>query len=810
VDFRVGGLGNWVYSMVFPPCLPTVSFHLINHPSIDPKALLEACHVVSKGAALLFDRNTHACEWVESGYESIIGYSPAEICEGGLDVLLNRIHPEDLPFLGWNGDGNSSSCTLNGQSLVAVQEYRVRHRSGEWRWLLTNWIPLHKGDADCILAMSWDITPQKVEQEELQRSRALLAEAQQLVGLGCFEFYPGMGDHAWSESLFQLFQRDPADGPMSLEEVLGSVHPEDRQRFLEWRTFLPQGGAPDLEYRCVCKDGKQLLLHSRAQWVPHPDGRQGRVFGVTQDLTEQKYRETELQESVERFHELAGRLPQTVFETNRNGCFTYVNHCGTQVSGYSEDELVGRVATSVLAPADRAQAIRDFLDVMDGGVSGHEYTAMRKDGSTFPVVVHSAPIVRNSQVVGLRGILVDLSEQRRTREEQRNLHERLVQAEKMEAIGQLAGGVAHDFNNHLSAIMGFAEMLQERLKDSPLCRYATNILKSGQRSAELTKQLLAFARKGKYLTVAVDVHEIVGEVLQILEHSIDRRIRLKTALKASPSTILGDPTQIQNALMNLAINARDAMPEGGELFIRTDLKTLDEAYCASLPYQLNPGNFLELSVSDSGMGMDREIQKRIFDPFFTTKEMGKGTGLGLASVYGIVKHHRGAIEVLSEVGMGSCFTLYLPLDDSISEAAAAEDALLYASDRRTILVVEDEPMVGEMLLEMLQQLGYAATLVRDGQEAVEHYQHHWHGIDLVILDMVMPRLSGKDAFRLLRRINPGAQILLSSGFSVEGEAQILLQEGAVGFLQKPYFLLELSQALSRLFAQNSGEPQAYP
>jgi len=810
MDFRVGGLGNWVYSMSFPPSPTTVGFQLINHPSIDPKALLEACHVVSKGAALLFDRETHACDWVEAGYERLIGYTPAEMLEGGLEVLLNRVHPEDIPSLGWADEEVSAPASLQGNALVAVQEYRVRHRNGAWRWLLTNWVPFPVEGGTRILALSWDITGRRGAEEELQRSRALLAEAQHLVALGCFEFYPGMGDHAWTESLYEITLRNPAEGPMSLEELIASVHPEDRQRFLEWRTLLPHKGVPDLEYRLLSKDGAQRHVHTRARWVPSPDGRRGRVFGVTQDLTEQRCRETELLESEERFHELAGRLPQTVFETDRNGCFTYVNTCGTQISGFSEEELLGRPATSVLASEEKARAIQDFLEVMEGGPSGHEYLAMRRDGSTFPVVVHSAPIVRNGQSVGLRGILVDLSEQKRTREEQKNLQERLVQAEKMEAIGQLAGGVAHDFNNHLSAIMGFAEMLQERLKDSPLCRYATNILKSSQRSAELTKQLLAFARKGKYLTVPVDVHEIVGEVLQLLEHSIDRRIRLRSILKARPSTILGDPTQIQNALMNLAINARDAMPEGGELVIQTDLKHLDEAYCRSLPYQLSPGPFLELTLSDTGMGMDRETQKRIFDPFFTTKEMGKGTGLGLASVYGIIKHHRGAIEVLSEVGMGSSFTLYIPLAEVEPVTEVTDDPLLYALDRRTILVVEDEPLVGEMLLEMLQQLGYAATLMRDGEEAAEHYRDHWRGIDLVILDMVMPRLSGKDTFRLLRQINPGAQVLLSSGFSGEGEAQVLLEEGAVGFLQKPYFLLELSQALSRLFTPTGAEPPLHP
>nr|WP_320134031.1 PAS domain-containing protein [uncultured Holophaga sp.] len=774
---------------------------LIEHPDIDRTALLEACHVVSRGAGLLFDPESQACLWVESEYARMTGCTLDELQEGGLAVYLNRIHPEDIPFMGWLVSGAPSTCLLQDHTMVAQQEYRIRHRDGDWKWVRTQWTPLVQRGRNLILAVSWDITLGRTLDEEMFRNRTLLAEAQKMGGFGCFECHPGMGDHFWSESLYELTGRDAAKGPPDLEELLERIHPEDRDAFLEWRTALPHGGSPELEYRLRGAADRFCCIHCRAQWVPQAGGRAGRILGVCQDVTASRLREAELRESVERFHELAGRLPQSVFETDAQGCFTYVNQCGITISGYTEEEILGRPVIHLLVPEDRERALVDLHGVMTGGRSGHEYMALRKDGTSYPVMVHSSPIVRSGEATGIRGILVDLSEQRRTREERRSLQERLIQAEKMEAIGQLAGGVAHDFNNHLSAIMGFAEMLQDQLKGSPLARYAGNILKSSQRSAELTKQLLAFARKGKYLTVEVDVHEIVHEVLQILEHSIDRRILLKTALGARPSLTLGDPTQIQNALMNLAINARDAMPEGGELWIRTAVKTLDEASCATLPYELAPGRFLELTVSDTGVGMDRETQKRAFDPFFTTKETGRGTGLGLASVYGIVKHHRGAIEVMSELGVGTSFTLFLPLHEAGAADAPDEESLRYASSRQSILVVEDEPMVGEMLLEMLGQLGYSATLVGDGLEAVERYRERWKTVDLVILDMVMPHLSGKDTFRLLREVNPEVRVLLSSGYSVEGEAQVLLEEGAIGFLQKPYFLLELSQALSRIFPE---------
>jgi CheY-like chemotaxis protein len=258
--------------------------------------------------------------------------------------------------------------------------------------------------------------------------------------------------------------------------------------------------------------------------------------------------------------------------------------------------------------------------------------------------------------------------------------------------------------------------------------------------------------------------------------------------------------------MNLAINARDAMPEGGELTFSTELRELDEATCRRLPYDVFPGRFLQISVTDTGVGMDREIQQRIFEPFFTTKDLGKGTGLGLASVYGTMKNHRGAIMVYSEPGRGSCFKLFLPCAEltegelpQTGEPRAEIQPLGIAAGSKHILVIEDEELVGQMLLIQLQQLGFRATLMQDGLAAVEHFRKTWQETDLVILDLVMPHLSGYETFTGLKAIHSEVPVILSSGFSVEGEAQRIMDAGAVAFLQKPYQVGELTRALGRVF-----------
>jgi signal transduction histidine kinase len=386
--------------------------------------------------------------------------------------------------------------------------------------------------------------------------------------------------------------------------------------------------------------------------------------------------------------------------------------------------------------------------------------------------------------------------------ERRQMERRVRQAEKMEAIGQLAGGIAHDFNNQLAGIVGYADILLEELAHRPhLLRLAEGILTSAKRASSLTSQLLAFSRQGKYLSTPVDLHPIIDEVVDMLGRSIDKRIRISTKYDAERAVTVGDPTQLQNAVLNLALNARDAMPEGGELTFATALVTLDEAECAKSPQRLVPGRYVLVRVIDTGTGMDAQTQDRLFEPFFTTKEKGKGTGLGLAAVYGTLKNHKGAIHVASEVGRGTEMRLYLPLAaPSTTVDESIPDRRSQVSVPARVLLVEDEETVSAIVSEMLERLGCQVRIARNGPEAIKSYRQCLHEIDVVLLDLVMPEMSGKDTFVRLRAIHPSVKVIIASGHSLDGEVQSILDMGARGFLQKPFRSAELASKIAEVMA----------
>lgn len=391
--------------------------------------------------------------------------------------------------------------------------------------------------------------------------------------------------------------------------------------------------------------------------------------------------------------------------------------------------------------------------------------------------------------------------------EERHQEERYHQAEKMAAIGELAGGIAHDFNNQLTCISGYAQILLKRLDDEDLRTCAENIYSSAKSSADLTTQLLTFSRKGNNVCEPVDLHKVINEVMGLLQHSADKRIKVKHHMDASASTTTGDSTQLQNALLNLALNACDAMPKSGELVFSTKTVKLDEDYCRKQVFDVAPGKYIRLSVRDSGVGMNPEVRKRIFEPFFTTKKIGEGTGMGLAAVYGTVKLHHGCITVESEPGRGSLFSLYFPMTESFAQEKTVCEERAASNGTARILLVDDEERVRNLTAGLLKEMNHKVTTSKDGVDAVDQYRKSWEHIDLVILDMAMPRMNGRDAFLAMREINPDIKVLVSSGFSKEIEMQRMLSEGALGFLRKPYGIDELYHKVDEVLFCRNGRAQ---
>jgi PAS domain S-box-containing protein len=475
-----------------------------------------------------------------------------------------------------------------------------------------------------------------------------------------------------------------------------------------------------------------------------------------------------------------------IYSLDPNYCFTSFNESFKKSMNeiYTIDIKIGMNALDLFITQElRSQALNDF----NRALKGESFSKVVKLQSLLYDFNISPIFDDKHKVTGISCFGRDITEQK-------NLEEKLRQSEKMEAIGQLAGGIAHDFNNELSIISGYTELLRDEIKtESDAKGYIDGILSGIKRSANLISQMLAFSRKGKFLSISVNIHDIIAEIVIMLKHSIDKRIIILQDLKADPPTTRGDPTQLKSAILNLALNARDAMPDGGELLFTTDIIEITEDTYKNAPYYINLGTYVRISVSDTGIGMDKKTQSRLFEPFFTTKGKGRGTGFGLASVYGTVKNHNGIINVYSEPGYGSTFKIYLPAEEiSIPEVKTETESVKTIKLSASILLVDDEDdlrIVGEKLLT---KFGYKVNICKDGREAVKFYKKHWQQIDLVILDMIMPVMNGKDAFIAMKNINPDIKALLTSGYSLNGEAQAILDKGVKGFLQKPFKIEELS------------------
>ena len=516
-------------------------------------------------------------------------------------------------------------------------------------------------------------------------------------------------------------------------------------------------------------------------------------------MKERQRAEDALRGSEERFREMAELMPQTIFETDVTGKLTFVNRNAFDNFGYSQQDFEGGVnSLDILVPEDRQRAAENIAKIVEGEEIGlNEYTALRKEGSTFPIMVHSTPIVREGETLGIRGFIIDMTDRKKAEEERRRLEAQFYQAQKLETVGTLAGGIAHDFNNLMTTILGNTSLILFDIDDThPHYEPLKNIERQINRGTELTTQLLGYARKGKYLVKPINLNKIVEESIQTFGRT-RKEITIGGEFADDLLAVEADQVQIQQVLLNLFVNAADAMPTGGKLKLKTSNVTHHDI--KSKEYHPVPGDYLCLTVSDTGIGMDEKVRQRIFDPFFSTKETGKGTGLGLASVYGIIKNHGGYIGVTSQKGQGAKFKIFLPA--SIKQVPKiTEPATEIMKGSGTILIVDDEEMVLDVGTRVLKKLGYTVLESNNGRHAVELYKDHRDKINLVVLDIVMPDMGGGEVFDRLKEINPEVKILLSSGYSIDDQAREIMERGCDGFIQKPFSLKTLSDKLSEILS----------
>jgi PAS domain S-box-containing protein len=492
--------------------------------------------------------------------------------------------------------------------------------------------------------------------------------------------------------------------------------------------------------------------------------------------------------SEERIRSLSENAPDIIYTLDVDGSFNYINPAWEKILGHCTEEVIGRYFIDFIKKEDVSNVIHFFKQIRNEKLTITERvgTILHKDGSERVFNMSGAPnLDLKGNVIGIVGIFKDISEQKK-------LESQLIHAQKMEAIGTLAGGIAHDFNNLLAGIQGYASLMFLDINVChPLYEKLKGIEEQVKSGADLTRQLLGLARGGKYEITVADLNEIIDKTSSMFGRT-KKEISIHRKYEKDLWAVEVDRGQIEQVLLNLYVNAWQAMPGGGDLYLETANVVIDEDFVK--PFSMSSGKYVKVSVTDTGIGMDEKTKERIFDPFFTTKEMGRGTGLGLSSAYGIIKGHNGIINVYSEKGQGTTFTIYLPASDKevIKELEVSEDII---RGEGGILLVDDEDVITDVGKEILELLGYRVFIAKSGKEAIEIYNARRGEIDLVILDMIMPGMGGSETFDVLKSINHRIKVILSSGYSIDVRPIKMLERGCDGFIQKPYSMNTLSQKI---------------
>ncbi|MBN3906173.1 MAG: PAS domain S-box protein [Nostoc sp. NMS1] len=743
-----------------------------------------------------FAEHTQAFIWIRSAdsfqplyispaYERIWGRSSQSLFEQPKSWIDN-LHPDDR-----DRATQSIEQLLSSSQSISI-EYRILRPDGSVRWIWNQGFAVYddQGQVNYYGGIAEDITERKLAEESLQESEARLSLATEAVQIGIWDRNLIANTGIWSANMGPLYGLPNNTLCPSLEDYLNLIHPEDRESVAANIARMIEEGQGAIEYRIIWPDGSLHWLHCKGQAYYNEIGQPIRLIGTTRDVTERKLAEQKISEQAA----LLDIATDAILVRDFQSQILVWNKGAERMYGWLSTEVIGKDLQEILyPPGTQHQLEAPLKSVIESGSWQGELSKVTKSGKE--IVVESRWTLMCDPQGKPKSILsvdTDITEKKQ-------LEEQFFRAQRLESIGTLAGGIAHDLNNILTPILATAQLLQGKLfqNEERSEQLLALVESNAQRGAALVKQVLSFARGFKGERIIIQIKYLILEIIQILKETFPKSIELSTIIPEDTWAIAGDTTQLHQVLMNLVVNARDALPNGGDITISVENKFIDEAY-TRMNLDAKVGHYIMITVADNGVGIPPEILDRIFEPFFTTKSVNTGTGLGLSTVLGIIKSHDGFIKVSSNVGKGSKFDLFLPAVEA-TQTFKIEDLDILPGEGELILVVDDEAQIREIAAIILENYNYRILAASNGIEAIALYAQHKHQINGVLMDIMMPEMDGITAIRTLQKMNNQVQIIACSGLnSIEVFAQAP-DANVKTVLSKPYTARELLKSLHYLF-----------
>jgi len=742
-----------------------------------------------------YDRDRRVIYWNHAS-EIIYGYPRDEAIGHQLEDLIIPDHMRE-------GVVSAVNAWTDGGAPIPSSEMTLRRADGGDVDVFSSHVMFRNhNDQPEMYCIDIDLTENRRMAAALVKSEARLKDAQKTAKMGNFERCIPEDSSWWSDELFQLFNREPTLGPPKLAEFHAQIHPDDRSRYIEALNHTFQSGKPfHQEFQAQTAIGEWCHFEIFATVILDCEGAPSTFRGTIQDITERKYSQQSLQKSERRLRAIIDAVPSMIFVKNATGKFIAVNKAVADSLNMPMEEIVGHNLADIHPfPDEVHHMLEDDRRVLESGGELHVSREIYHDGDGSPRWRQIIKVPYTDDAFGepaVLGIAMDITKLKQT-------EEALRRTQKMDAIGQLTGGVAHDFNNILGIIIGNLNLLKRHIPDNEkaLKRVAT-IKQSTQRAADLTKQLLGFSRRQSDQIIVTAINQLLGEMDDLIARSVTPEVEVKRHLTEDLWLTAIDPGDFQDALLNLILNARDAMPSGGTLTIETENSNLDATYCSENP-DVHPGEYVQLSISDTGEGMPSKMIDRIFEPFFTTKPQGKGTGLGLAMVFGFVERSTAHIKVTSKVDAGTAVRIYFPRSMGNTPCEQIESKKRESNSRGSerVLVVDDEPELLKLAAESLQGLGYQVVTAANGEQAKVQLAKD-SSIVLLFSDVVMP--GGLNGYQLAEQATgnrPELKVLLTSGYTKKRAANPIQASFDTNLLDKPYTLEELSKRVRALLDEN--------